>query len=331
MITEERVAPLSNLSYTLIKWCVQEGRSPSSLSLPLSFEGEGDKGGEVNNMIDKRIDRFPEGVLEHVSKIIGENRTGSEISELIRNAGYLEKSGLTGTKWRYLYDLFKEFNNKPNGQLHIAKIVQLFCSPTQWIERESDRKNVINKINEGLIYTNLQVNTEGKIVITGNIIQFEENHILDTSTQSKEMLVTPVFRTRDIKLEDDLCFVLMPFQPSFERLFKEKIKPTVESCGLRCTKANDLFSPTPILEDIWTHIFKSKVIIADVTGRNPNVFYEIGIAHTIGKPVILITQDREDIPFDIAQIRYFQYTDDSTGWENLCYAIHSSIQSILRS
>ena len=283
------------------------------------------------NMIDRKIERFPEGVLERISQIIGNNRTGTDISEIISNAGYPEKSELFGTKWRFVYDLFKDFNNEPNGQLHIAKIVQIFCDPTKWIGREPERKNIINQINEALEFVNLQVNIEGKVIISDKQFHFEEKQKVESSPQSQEIIIKPIFRAREINFEDDLCFVLMPFQPSFERLYKEKIKPTVESCGLRCMKANDIFSPTPILEDIWIHIYKSKIIIADVTGRNPNVFYEIGIAHTVGKPVIIISQDKADIPFDIAQIRFFQYTDNHDGWEKLCYDIHSSIQSVLKS
>jgi hypothetical protein len=276
-------------------------------------------------MVDKTIERFPEGVLENISQTIGTYLTGTEISEMISNAGYPECSKVIGTKWRFLYDLFKDFNDKPNGQLHIAKIIQVFCDPTKWIGREPERKNVVNQINEGLLFVHLQVNITGKVIITDKIIQFEDTKKADVSTNSQEVVVNPIFRARDLKPEANLCFVLMPFKPSFERLFNEKIKPTVWSCGFRCIKANDLYSPTPIIEDIWIHIFKSQVIIADVTNRNPNVFYEMGIAHTIGKPVIIITQDKTDIPFDVSQYRFFQYSDDTNGWETLCNNLRSAI------
>ena len=281
-------------------------------------------------MEQKRIERFPEGVLEHISKIIGEYRTGSEIAELIRISGYPEKSRVVGTKWRYLYEVFTDFNDKPSGRYAIAKIVQVFCERTQWIDRESVWKQVLDKINAGLIYVALQLNEDGKIVITKRrishvVIEVPPEEIL----QPKLMTVAPVFRAREIKPEQDLCFVLMPFKASFDRLYKEKIKPTVESCGLKCLRADDLFSPTPILEDVWVHICKSKVVIADVTGRNPNVFYEMGIAHTVGKPVIIITQDKSDIPFDVAQFRYFLYSDDAYGWDVLCSNISSAVRSTL--
>ena len=277
----------------------------------------------------KKVERFPEGVLEHVSKTIGEYLTGSEIGELLRVAGYREKSQVAGTKWRFLYATLKAFQDKPDGQYHVAKIVQTFCEPTRWIGSSSQHKQVMNTLNEGLAYVNLQLNEAGKLVISQErITHAAKEEAGDVPRGSGLMTVVPIFRARDIMLQEDLCFVLMPFKPSFDRLYKEKIKPAVEACGFKCLRADDLFSPTPILEDVWIHICKSKVMIADTTGRNPNVFYEIGIAHTVGKPVILITQDRADIPFDIAQFRHFVYSDDSHGWDTLCTNLILALKSM---
>jgi hypothetical protein len=61
------------------------------------------------------------------------------------------------------------------------------------------------------------------------------------------------------------------------------------------------------MNDIWSMIFSSSVIVAECTGRNPDVFSEIGIAHTLGKPVVLLTQNEYDIPFDAKHIRYLRY------------------------
>jgi hypothetical protein len=280
--------------------------------------------------MERKLERFPEGVLEHISRTIGDYRTGSEIARLIKTAGYPERSQLVGTKWRFLYEIFIEFNSKPNGQYDIAKIVQTFCDPTQWINNESTHKRVMNTLNEGLSHVKLQLNREGKLIVTeGRIVHVVNEDTRDVKAQPQQpMTVSPIFRARDIKSEENLCFVLMPFKPSFDRLYKEIIKPTIEACGFKCLRADDLFSPTPILEDIWVHICKSSIVIADVTTRNPNVFYEIGVAHTVGKPVIIITQDKADIPFDIVQFRYFVYSDDAHGWDTLCNTINSALKSL---
>lgn len=62
-----------------------------------------------------------------------------------------------------------------------------------------------------------------------------------------------------------------------------------------------------VVQDIWTAIVSARLIVVDCTDRNPNVFYEIGLAHTIGKPTILLTQRAEDIPFDLRHLRCIDY------------------------
>ena len=78
-------------------------------------------------------------------------------AELLTVAGYLDRSHVVGTKWRFLYEIFKEFNAEPDGQYHVAKIVQAFCDPTQWIGRESACKQVMNTLNEGLAYGMMRI------------------------------------------------------------------------------------------------------------------------------------------------------------------------------
>ncbi|HLE75249.1 MAG TPA: hypothetical protein VI864_04300 [Candidatus Bathyarchaeia archaeon] len=134
---------------------------------------------------------------------------------------------------------------------------------------------------------------------------------------SPSLVCKPIFKSRNFKTAKQTCFVLMPFRPNFERLYKDHIKPTIEKVGYETLKANDLYTTSPIIEDIWEQINKSKLILADVTGKNANVFYELGIAHTVGKDTIIITQNDEDVPFDLKHLRYFRYEDNEEGWKSL--------------
>jgi hypothetical protein len=76
-------------------------------------------------------------------------------------------------------------------------------------------------------------------------------------------------------------------------------------------------------------IDRSRVVICDCTGRNPNVFYEIGIAHTLGREVILITQNPEDIPFDLRHLRYVRYLNNAEGRQTLCTALEARLNTLL--
>lgn len=126
------------------------------------------------------------------------------------------------------------------------------------------------------------------------------------------------FTTNKIKIDEKLCFVLMPFQTKFDSIYKNIIKKVVENdAKFTCIRADEIFGTKPIIEDIWEHIKKAKFLIADLTDRNPNVFYELGIAHALNKNVILLTQDINDVPFDLRHYRCLVYEDSIAGADKL--------------
>lgn len=102
-------------------------------------------------------------------------------------------------------------------------------------------------------------------------------------------------------------FVLMPFQQELRPIYEDHIKSVASQLRLTVARADDFFTTHAVTDDIWAAIVDSSVIIADCTGRNPNVFYEIGIAHTVGKPVVLLAQNADDVPFDLRHRRYLEY------------------------
>lgn len=106
------------------------------------------------------------------------------------------------------------------------------------------------------------------------------------------------------------AFVLMPFKQSFFAIYESVIRPVVKELGCSVKQANEIRKADVIIETVFSEIQQADFLIADATGKNPNVFYEIGYAHALGKKVIIIVQNREDIPFDIARIRYIEYSPD---------------------
>lgn len=135
--------------------------------------------------------------------------------------------------------------------------------------------------------------------------------------RTKKMIVNPIFKERDTRLKEHDVFIIMPFAENWsDSVWNHAIKPTVESLGLNAVRADDLYGQN-IMEDVWKGILQSSIVIADITGRNANVFYELGIAHTLGKKVILLTQDVKDIPFDLNVYRHIIYKTDIAGGDNL--------------
>jgi hypothetical protein len=124
-------------------------------------------------------------------------------------------------------------------------------------------------------------------------------------------------------------FVAMPFLPKLELTYK-CIRRVGSKLKLKVARADDLFGAGAVVADIWQQINSARLVLADCTGRNPNVFYEIGIAHAVGKPVILTTQRREDIPFDVAHIRSVQYEHTSPGMKELESTLERTLRTELK-
>jgi hypothetical protein len=132
------------------------------------------------------------------------------------------------------------------------------------------------------------------------------------------------------KSDGDFCFVLMPFKPpQLTEIYKRYIKePIQRHTNIKCMRADDIYKPTLIMSDIWNKINDAKFIIADLTDKNPNVFYELGMAHTLGKEVILVSQKEEDIPFDLRGVRTIIYEDSLTGYDYLSEQIFKYIKEL---
>ena len=123
-------------------------------------------------------------------------------------------------------------------------------------------------------------------------------------------------------------FVLMPFSEELRPVYEDHIRTVISNFRLTVGRADDFFTNGSIMTDIWNAINEASIIIADCTGRNPNVFYEIGIGHAIGKETILITQSMDDIPFDLRHLRVISYRYDPRGMKAFEKALTKTIQTL---
>lgn len=125
------------------------------------------------------------------------------------------------------------------------------------------------------------------------------------------------FKQTEVKLNEKLCFIIMPFTDKLNPIYDSIIKPVIKDLKLESLRADEIFTSKPIIEDIWESIKKARFLIADLTDRNPNVFYELGLAHALNKDVILLTQDINDVPFDLRHFRIIVYQDSISGADKL--------------
>jgi hypothetical protein len=127
----------------------------------------------------------------------------------------------------------------------------------------------------------------------------------------------------------ETCFVMMPFGPQFDRYYRNIFVPAISRSGLKPLRGDSIFGPSAIVADIWQLLKLSAMALADLTGRNPNVFYELGLAHAIGKPVILVAGNSDDVPFDLRGLRVIVYDKDDENWGmSLQSAVERSIAEI---
>jgi hypothetical protein len=125
------------------------------------------------------------------------------------------------------------------------------------------------------------------------------------------------------------CFVMMPFAQNFDRYYRNIFVPAIKKSGLDPVRGDGIFG-SAIVADIWRILKRSSIALADLTGRNPNVFYELGLAHALGKAVILVASNSGDVPIDLGGLRVILYNKDEEDWGVRLQAdIERSIAEIL--
>jgi len=146
---------------------------------------------------------------------------------------------------------------------------------------------------------------------------------------------------RSVKVcASDRCFVMMPFASPIGAYYESVYKPAIEKAGLQPVRADaDIFGAGKIIDQVWSGIRSAKVLVAELTTRNPNVFYELGLAHALEKPVVLVSSNEDDVPFDLHHIRviYYDVTDPFWGQkliskvaENILSAIENPEEAVFR-
>lgn len=248
-------------------------------------------------------------------------------------------------------DLVARF--KPGGQLDFPALLEL---PTLFVQEISGQENQVARVgtitrarlsgsNVALDYAyDLAVSAIPNRVLQGfapdlaaEDFEFSRTHWSVKNADLFRVLVRiaqpqrqrpSVFQLPEYEnIEPTLVSAMMPFHPHFDRVYA-KLQAVAGAVGLRCRRADDIWENPAVMQDVVSLIDRSQVVIADCTGRNPNVFYEIGIAHALGREVILITQNEADIPFDLRHLRYVSYLNNNEGLEELARRLQMRLEDL---
>lgn len=126
------------------------------------------------------------------------------------------------------------------------------------------------------------------------------------------------------------CFVISPFGDPFDDYYEKIFKVAIEKAGLRAARADQIYGTGAIIDDIFSQIDSAQIVICEATGKNPNVNYELGVAHALQKPAIIVTQSLADVPFDYKHLRVIPYDQKKVDWaQELQNAIFKTILAVL--
>jgi hypothetical protein len=199
-----------------------------------------------------------------------------------------------------------------------------FPSLTVQLKRELSRLKALNLISESdagyaaTDYWNDLCRTLG--VSLSELARFD---------MAESMMVRPVFGTPKAVENDFDVFVAMPLSAALNLFYHDRIKRILQSQGLSAVRGDEFSTLNPVITDVWGAIIHCKFVVADCTGRDPNVFYEIGIAHTLGKRILLISQNRDDVPFNINSSPYLTYELSLGGFSEFDVRFNSNIKNIV--
>jgi len=127
-------------------------------------------------------------------------------------------------------------------------------------------------------------------------------------------------------------FVIMPFREPFDTLYRDVILPVATETGFEVTRVDEIYGPGIILNDIQQQIEQAHAVVAEISSSNPNVFYELGYAHALKKPAVLLVRrkEAEELPFDIRGYRALFYDDSIGGKKNVERNLKQHLEAVLR-
>ena len=221
----------------------------------------------------------------------------------------------------------------------IAKVIRNLMDETHWDNSEKDHELALDELNSvlgryGVIcVVDAQTHTTAVVDLEGTGAEIgsdgTEGPVVSISGYGYKVVKPTAFKVPPVRdKEKPLCGVMMPFTASLTEIYRKDIRPTVEAQGFRVERADDIWKNEKVLDDIADIILNADVLIADLTGANPNVFYELGIAHLNGTVVIPIVQHESDVPSNLKSDKYLKYDGDTSGRAKLREELEKRLQQL---
>lgn len=212
-----------------------------------------------------------------------------------------------------LEELSEEF---PSGE--IVKVIEYLLDPDHFSGSDDDQEQAIGRVNEILQRYELQVikQKNGTVKLATSTENYVSTAMPQQQAQKVITFAPAVFKVPENEPLNNIVSVMMPFSAEFDAVY-QAIKDACDLAELKCYRADDIWEESTFIQDIFNLIYQSMAVVVDFSGRNSNVMYETGIAHTLGKNVVPITQNIDDIPSDLKPHRALKYLPNNEGLNDL--------------
>lgn len=214
-----------------------------------------------------------------------------------------------------------------NAGLEVEKRLKIRCSDVSstWNDFGYYPHNHLNQISE--IINEISTFRED----IGFIERIKRLSQVEPTTNFDAIIVKPkVFKVPIEKENKKKIAIMMPFRDEFI-IINSAIREIADHLKCKCFRVDDFWQDETIIQDIFSLIYTSHIIIVDFTGKNTNVFYETGISHTLGKHVIPISQNIDDVPFDLKHYRILLYENTPQGLVKFKQSLKQRINAIINS
>tara|TARA_R110001606_G_scaffold335415_3_gene483372 strand:- start:3340 stop:4170 length:831 start_codon:yes stop_codon:yes gene_type:complete len=221
-------------------------------------------------------------------------------------------------------------DNMPSPEM--VKVIEYLLHPDHFLFDDNvDRDKALEAITSSLKTNDLTISVQanGTVWLLPANGEFVSTSFEEIPTERVITFKPSVFQVPAKKLNEKLISVMMPFNAGFNGTYSA-VTRVADYMSLECKRADDIWDNSTFIQDIFDLIFCSKVVVVDFTGKNPNVMYETGIAHTLGKTVIPITQSLDDIPSDLGHHRALKYYPNEEGLRNLSNDLYKRLQFIYK-
>jgi hypothetical protein len=241
-----------------------------------------------------------------------------------------------GTRHIWVQDVLNQLNDKessddnfPNRDL--TRVIESLINPDYFLfDDKVDHTKAVQAVKATIKSSKLTLKelSDGQYLVALLNGEFISTAINQADVIKHITFSPTVFTIPEKQVNQNLVSIMMPFNAAFHGTY-DAIKKTCDYMELECLRADDIWQNTTFIQDIFELIYTSNIIVVDFSTRNPNVMYETGIAHTLGKTVIPIAQSINDVPSDLTHHRALVYLPNHEGYRKLSNDLWARLCTIL--